>query len=84
MRVEVTVDGVARQFDANVTVAAALWNAGILVTRTSVSGQARAPLCGMGVCEECRVTVDGVAHRRACMTAVRAGMVVSTVDRRAP
>jgi Zn-dependent metalloprotease len=29
-------------------------------------------------------TVDGVEHRRACMTAVRAGMVVSTVDRRAP
>jgi predicted molibdopterin-dependent oxidoreductase YjgC len=32
--------------------------------------------CGMGVCQECRVTIDGVADRRACMTEVREGMEV--------
>jgi sarcosine oxidase subunit alpha len=40
----------------------------------------RAPLCGMGVCFECRVQVDGVAHVRACMTPVSDGMQVVTDD----
>ncbi len=34
--------------------------------RTSVTGEPRAPLCGMGVCMECRATVDGVPHQRTC------------------
>ena len=35
--------------------------------RTSVAGEPRGPLCGMGICHECRVTVDGEAHVLACM-----------------
>jgi NADPH-dependent 2,4-dienoyl-CoA reductase/sulfur reductase-like enzyme len=35
--------------------------------RTSVTGEPRAPLCGMGVCYECRVTLAGEAHQLACM-----------------
>ena len=35
-------------------------------------------LCGMGVCYECLVTVDGAPNRQACMTRVRAGMKVET------
>ncbi|MBI4908716.1 MAG: FAD-dependent oxidoreductase [Acidobacteria bacterium] len=35
---------------------------------TSVSGEPRAPLCGMGVCMECRATVDGSPHQRTCQT----------------
>lgn len=35
--------------------------------RTSVTGEARGPLCGMGICHECRVTLDGEAHQLACM-----------------
>jgi sarcosine oxidase subunit alpha len=46
--------------------------------RRSLRGQARAPLCGMGVCFECRVRVDGRAHVRACMTPAREGMQVQT------
>ncbi|HEX7339439.1 MAG TPA: (2Fe-2S)-binding protein [Rhodanobacteraceae bacterium] len=48
--------------------------------RVSRNGQPRAPLCGMGVCFECRVQVDGEAHVRACMTPARDGMRVSTHD----
>lgn len=48
--------------------------------RRSVSGQARMPLCGMGVCFECRVRIDGVAQQRACMVPVRDGMQVITDD----
>ncbi|WDS36321.1 2Fe-2S iron-sulfur cluster-binding protein [Pseudoxanthomonas sp.] len=46
--------------------------------RQSRSGQPRAPVCGMGVCFECRVRIDGVAQLRACMTVARDGMEVRT------
>ena len=48
------------------------------VTRRSVGGQARAPLCGMGVCQECRVTVNGRAHVLSCQTLAAPGMDVLT------
>lgn len=46
--------------------------------RTSRGGEPRAPVCGMGVCFECRVRIDGVAQLRACMTPARDGMQVRT------
>jgi sarcosine oxidase subunit alpha len=46
--------------------------------RFSVSGEARGPLCGMGICMECRATVNGVAHMRTCLLVCAAGMDVVT------
>jgi sarcosine oxidase subunit alpha len=46
--------------------------------RRSVTGEARGALCGMGICFECRVTVDGRAHVRSCQVPCRAGMEVRT------
>ncbi|HEV2644287.1 MAG TPA: (2Fe-2S)-binding protein [Candidatus Elarobacter sp.] len=63
---------------AGVTVAAALLDRGVWSFRKSVSGAARGPVCGMGVCFECRVTIDDVAHQRACLVAVRDGMRIET------
>ena len=60
---------------AGTSVAAALALAAMPLTRTSVSGEARAPLCGMGVCQECRVRVDGRV-RLACQTLCLDGMQV--------
>jgi predicted molibdopterin-dependent oxidoreductase YjgC len=57
------------------TVAAALALAAMPATRTSVSGEARTPLCGMGICQECRVCVNGRV-RLACQTLCAAGMLV--------
>lgn len=48
--------------------------------RHSPGGAMRGPLCGMGVCFECRVTIDGEAHRLACLTPARNGMQVQTGD----
>jgi len=61
------------------TLFAALLAAGIKTLRHSVKDQtktARGGFCGMGVCQECRVTVDGFLDRRSCMTEVREGMEV--------
>ena len=46
--------------------------------RRSVTGEPRGPLCGMGICFECRVTVDGRAHVRSCQVPCRPGMEVRT------
>ena len=58
------------------TIAAAATAAGIRAFRRTRQGEARGIYCGMGVCFECLVNVDGRGHQRACMTPVRAGMKV--------
>jgi D-hydroxyproline dehydrogenase subunit gamma len=60
------------------TVAAAILNAGETTFRTSVAGLPRGPLCGMGICFECRVTIDGHAHARSCQILCADGMKVVT------
>lgn len=79
--VTIVADGRELRCAAGTSVAAALLDAGMLTFRHSVSGEPRGPLCGMGVCYECRVTADGVPLRRACLLPVREGLRVSTTDR---
>jgi D-hydroxyproline dehydrogenase subunit gamma len=62
------------------TVAAALVAAGELTCRLTRQGDPRGVFCGMGVCFDCLVVVDGVPNTRACMTWVREGMQVSRQD----
>ncbi|EIF35380.1 thioredoxin reductase [Burkholderia sp. Ch1-1] len=52
------------------TLAATLTAHGVQDFRTTASGQPRGVFCGMGVCQDCLVEVDGVANRRACMTKI--------------
>jgi predicted molibdopterin-dependent oxidoreductase YjgC len=75
--ISLTVDGVAVHVAPGTTVAAAAMMAGTR-TRVSVSGEPRAPLCGMGICYECRVTIDGVPHQRSCQMLCAPGMRVTT------
>ncbi|MET3134669.1 putative molibdopterin-dependent oxidoreductase YjgC [Oxalobacteraceae bacterium GrIS 1.11] len=72
------IDERAVDMAAGASVAAAIAVAGAGLTRLSVKGLPRAPVCGMGVCQECRVTIDGRAHRLACQTLCMAGMRVRT------
>jgi len=71
------LDGHALQVIEGTSVAAALALGSDGCSRTSVSGERRAPLCGMGICQECRVTIDG-RRRLACQTLCRDGMQVQT------
>ena len=76
--VRLTVNGREVRVPAGTIVAAAIANAGVGVYRRSVGGEARAPLCGMGICFECRVTIDGRAHSLSCQTVCEEGMRVVT------
>ena len=75
-QLSIVLDGVAVEAFEGETVAAVLVARDGLLTRTTASGQPRGVHCGMGVCFECLVTVDGVANTRACMTLVIDGMIV--------
>jgi D-hydroxyproline dehydrogenase subunit gamma len=48
------------------------------VCRTSVSGEPRGPVCGMGICFECRVVVNGRPHCLGCRILCDEGMEVRT------
>lgn len=77
-KIVLQIDGHPHAVPAGCSVAAALAHAGLSATRYSVSGQPRAAFCGMGQCQECRVTIDGIADRLACMNPATAGMVIAT------
>lgn len=76
--VNLVVDGNRVQVAGGCTVAAALFNLGVSMFRESVSGEPRGPVCAMGVCFECRVTIDSRPHQRACLVAVADGMHIHT------
>ncbi len=75
--IALTVNGAAICVAPGTTVAAAIAMTGA-ATRTSVSGEPRGPLCGMGICFECRVTIDGVSHQRSCQILCQSGFQVTT------
>jgi len=75
--VTVRVNGNAVSVPQGATVAVAVVMAEQLCRR-SVSGEPRGPLCGMGICFECRVTINGREHCRSCQVVCQPGMDVRT------
>ena len=73
-----TVNGREVRVPPGTVVAAAIAVAGVSGYRRSVRSEARAPLCGMGICYECRVAIDGQSQRLSCQTLCAEGMQVVT------
>ncbi len=78
-QITLTVNGIQVSVPRGTTVAVAVLLAGA-ICRHSVTDEPRAPLCGMGVCYECRVKIDDVSHCRGCQTLCEHGMNVRTDD----
>ena len=76
--ITVRVNGRAVTVPEGTVAAAAIAIAGDSRSRRSVTGEARGPLCGMGICFECRLKINGVAHRRSCQVIVEDGMKIET------
>jgi predicted molibdopterin-dependent oxidoreductase YjgC len=77
--IRLTYDGEPLSALEGQTIAAALLAAGHRAWRvTSRQGEPRGLFCGMGVCFDCLVSVDGRPNVRACQTAVAEGMRVQT------
>jgi sarcosine oxidase subunit alpha len=81
--IKVRVNGTEVSVPLGATVATAVYSSfGVEPPRfrRSVSGEPRGPLCGMGICYECRVTIDGRAHEKSCQILCVEGMDVKTDD----
>lgn len=76
--INLSINGLKLSVPPGTVVAAAIARAQQQRFRRSISGQSRAPLCGMGICFECRVTIDGAPHARSCTLLCREGMEVHT------
>ena len=76
--VTLTIDGASITVAENTTVAVAVWNLSGPDMRVSIERQSRGPICGMGICHECRVTIDGSRHQRSCLIRCQPGMEVAT------
>ncbi|GAB1338996.1 (2Fe-2S)-binding protein [Streptomyces sp. E-15] len=75
----VTFDGRPLEALPGRTVAATLWAAGVTAWRgTRRTGRPRGVFCGIGVCFDCLVTVNGRPNQRACLVPVRPGDVIRT------
>jgi D-hydroxyproline dehydrogenase subunit gamma len=76
--IQLRVNGKTVSVARGTVVAAAVAQAGHNLFRRSVGGEARGPLCGMGICMECRLTINGQAHSRSCQTLCEEAMEVRT------
>lgn len=77
--VHITVDGVEIEAIEGEPIAAALFAAGIRITRYSEKyHQPRGVFCGIGRCTDCSMIVNGVPNVRTCVTKVQDGMRVET------
>lgn len=71
-------DGAPINFGQGQSVAAALTEAGHRALRHTAKGASRGMFCGMGVCQDCLVTIDGIPNQRACMTPATKGLMIGT------
>jgi hypothetical protein len=70
-------DGSPVPFVSGQTVGAALWAHGIHSWRTTRFGRRpRGLFCGIGVCFDCLVEIEGRPDRRACLEPAADGLVV--------
>jgi len=76
--ITLSVNGAPISVPAGTMVSTAIASAGIARYRRSVTGEPRGPLCGMGICFECRVTIDGRPHCRSCQIVCQPAMEVRT------
>ncbi len=77
-QIELRVNGKSIRVAGGTVVAAAIALAGVSCFRKSAVGEARGPLCGMGICMECRVTINAQPHCRSCQVLCEEGMEVRT------
>ncbi|MEO8093635.1 MAG: (2Fe-2S)-binding protein [Pseudolysinimonas sp.] len=81
----IVFDGHSVPFREGQTVGAALADAGISSWRTTRrTGEPRGLFCGIGICYDCLLTVDGVRGIRACVTPAGSGQIISSDDPAAP
>lgn len=78
-QISLKVNGALVSVPRGATVAVAMAMAG-QACRTSVAGEPRGPLCGMGICFECRVVINGKPYCRSCQILCERDMEVKSQE----
>jgi hypothetical protein len=79
--IEFRFDGRPVPAEPGQSIAAALIADGTRSWRRTRTGRApRGVFCGIGICFDCLITVNGVPNQRACLVEVRSGDVVTTQE----
>ncbi|MGW4930860.1 (2Fe-2S)-binding protein [Agromyces sp. NPDC004153] len=80
MTIRIAVDGAELEGRDGQTIAGVLIGAGRRSWRTA-AGAERGVFCGIGICQDCLVTVNGVEGIRACQRTAGDGDVVERETR---
>ena len=76
-KISIEVDGEKIEAYEGEPIAAALWAAGIRNFRyTTKRNEPRGYFCGIGLCTDCKMIVNGVPNIRTCVTLVQDGMKI--------
>ena len=66
---------------AGQSVAAALLVNNDRITRfTRKVGKPRGVFCGIGLCFDCLIVIDGLPNQRSCITEIKEGMIIEVQD----
>jgi len=80
-QVEFSFDGTTMTAERGQSVAAALIADGQRTWRhTRIGRSPRGVFCGIGVCFDCLITINGQPNQRACLIEVRHGDVIATQE----
>lgn len=80
-KISFTFNGEAFTCESGQSVAAALIAADILELRkTRFENEPRSIFCGIGICFDCVVVIDGVANQRSCLIQAKPGMKVESTQ----
>jgi aerobic-type carbon monoxide dehydrogenase small subunit (CoxS/CutS family) len=77
--VALTINGIRQIVPEGTTVGALLHHLNVPLRSSARAGEPRSLFCGMGICFECAVRIDGRSDVRACVTMAAEGMIVETL-----
>ena len=78
-QISFTFNAVAVQCEEGQSIAAAVINSGTLALRkTRFGDEPRSIFCGIGMCFDCVVVIDGVANQRSCLIEAKADMNIES------
>jgi ferredoxin len=77
---EIEVDGKTILACSGQTIAEVLLANGVRTLRRTRKQASRGVYCGMGICYECRMVVNGIPNVRTCMTLATPGTKIATQD----
>ncbi len=78
-QLNLTFDGAPLTARPGQSIGAAMTDAGVKSWRsTRVAGKPRGLFCGIGICYDCLLTVNGVPNQRACLTPAGDGMALKS------